>query len=686
MAKVDLERVNEAMDSFLKKAEAVNLRRRDIVENLPQLLSAIRMFERLEELMSGVEENSQRFKVYLDLAQSIASKGENYKVAKGLTEREAYLADKVPKGSDRLSYDEVSELLKLIRSSKLEKFVEFIDAESPGDFQRFRELVVEEASESASKAVKAALEEYRNSGQGLGSVSRKSSTISDFLTNRVTGYQDFVGDSNIGTAYLPSKGRGLGSKEEYRQAETREEEKSEAVISASDAIKDFIYNYTPPKDEKNIEVKIEKGSKEEEDSESSLWSTLKTVGLIAGVISAGSFLINKFGKILDDISSLREVIDEMEEAKEEYSAEFSNRATNSFLESEGVNVQSAAGVASREFKGRDIRQDPRVLLEEFEPDLVLAYNSLPEGERSKYGGVTQWFLGNPNNIVTQTINKAKESLGLPVKEYTPEMLGAARTLMSGSGVLGTTPIRSGFGNWWRATVGNITGYNILGDKYYDAATTIVPKDPKDMTPEELAGVAYSMSQQRANALVTAYFAGGQDFWENYYPGVTYEGLKGLEGVEAVRYALGTEKAKKIAQRLNRNAWVYTDRDVSITDSEFQASRKFTAPIELVGELAAKYGDPRGSGDLDRIRYAQETGDLSVLNSIFSKAPANLSPQEKEEFIDQVVNRRSDFLNEDEYREYYNYKEASERSSVPIIYNTSVVSTTNATPAQIPGDL
>ena len=90
--------------------------------------------------------------------------------------------------------------------------------------------------------------------------------------------------------------------------------------------------------------------------------------------------------------------------------------------------------------------------------------------------------------------------------------------------------------------------------------------------------------------------------------------------------------------------------------------------------------------MDRIRYAQETGDLSVLNSIFSKAPANLSPQEKEEFIDQVVNRRSDFLNEDEYREYYNYKEASERSSVPIIYNTSVVSTTNATPAQIPGDL
>ncbi len=686
MAKVDLERVNEAMDSFLKKAEAVNLRRRDIVENLPQLLSAIRMFERLEELMSGVEENSQRFKVYLDLAQSIASKGENYKVAKSLTEREAYLADKAPKGSDRLSYDEVSELLKLIRSSKLEKFVEFIDAESPRDFQRFRELVVEEASESASKAVKAALEDYRNSGQGLGSVSRKSSTVSDFLTNRVTGYQDFVGDSHIGTAYLPSKGRGLGSKEEYRQAETREEEKAEAVVSASDAIKDFIYNYTPPKDEKNIEVKIEKGSKEEEDSESSLWSTLKTVGLIAGVISAGSYLFKNFDSIVsaiqnsgisDMIQSIKDEWDRINQRRnyanskiEDYSEAFDQSVVNREFEvMQGGDVQAAR----QAYRASGLQDSQLFHKGDIKADLFHLVNTIPEF----YSGEENWWWKILSKLSDNEVANLLTENGY---QHTEQEVAAFRALVYGDKVVEKRDSETKRSQI--SAVGRI----------------VSPATLRNLTPEEEAQLFDDVAREQAPvAMLSAYFSDVHNTRGKLKTkGVPHHALTNLSPEEQVEEALSSETAMAKFSKLNRSRdlFRYIDKDARLVDAEYNVGTNYV-PLVLLGELVSKYGDPRGGGTLDELAYYQNMNDSSQAYQLLTNRLTREYPGASEEDIrrlaEEVIYGRGDMSSEEGRRSIIN-REVSDINrgqgvySSPVYQSTTVVQNTTITSNQIPGDL
>lgn len=151
MSKVSLEKINESMDSFLKKADAVSLSKKDIESNLTQVATAIKYFERLLELMQAVGKESPRFKTYFDMAQSIASISDSNVEPRRLVEREAFLAD-VAGDANRLSYQESMDILKLMRSSKLEKFVEFMDAAASDDFNKFKELVIEVAKDAPKGA------------------------------------------------------------------------------------------------------------------------------------------------------------------------------------------------------------------------------------------------------------------------------------------------------------------------------------------------------------------------------------------------------------------------------------------------------------------------------------------------------------------------------------------------------
>lgn len=100
MAEIKLNDINSAMDSFLKKADEVKLKKKDLMDNMPQLLQAIKMFDRLQELHNSVsDKDSPRAKNYFNLAQQIASINEGWQNAHQQISREAFLADREGVGS-----------------------------------------------------------------------------------------------------------------------------------------------------------------------------------------------------------------------------------------------------------------------------------------------------------------------------------------------------------------------------------------------------------------------------------------------------------------------------------------------------------------------------------------------------------------------------------------------------------
>ena len=155
--------INSAMETFLKKADEVKLRKKDLMDNMPQLLQAIKMFDRLQELYNSVtDKDSPRAKNYFNLAQQIASINEGWQNAHQQVSREAFLADKEGAGfPNRLSKEESEQLRKLMQSSKLKDFVEFLDMESPQTYEKFKGIVLQEAeSMVGTKIVQDALRDY----------------------------------------------------------------------------------------------------------------------------------------------------------------------------------------------------------------------------------------------------------------------------------------------------------------------------------------------------------------------------------------------------------------------------------------------------------------------------------------------------------------------------------------------
>ena len=227
MAEIKLNDINSAMDSFLKKADEVKLRKKDLMDNMPQLLQAIKMFDRLQELYNSVsDKDSPRAKNYFNLAQQIASINEGWQNAHQQVSREAFLADREGAGyPDRLSKEESEQLRKLMQSSKLKDFVEFLDMESPQTYEKFKGIVLQEAeSMVGTKIVQDALRDYYLATSH--DISKSNLSLREWLSVKLAEFVESINkdaeeESKDKTKGKPSSDDTLVQDEEERQEKVK---------------------------------------------------------------------------------------------------------------------------------------------------------------------------------------------------------------------------------------------------------------------------------------------------------------------------------------------------------------------------------------------------------------------------------------------------------------------------------
>lgn len=325
MAEIKLNDINSAMETFLKKADEVKLKKKDLMDNMPQLLQAIKMFDRLQELYNSVtDKDSPRAKNYFNLAQQIASINEGWQNAHQQVSREAFLADKEGAGfPNRLSKEESEQLKKLMQSSKLKDFVEFLDMESPQTYEKFKGIVLQEAeSMVGTKIVKDALRDYYLATSS--DISKSNLSLREWLSVKLA---DFIENINKDSEDDSDKSSGnksvrasaedetLIQDEEERQEKVKTDQSVAEIVKTSGKIDSALRKREPEKSKTKVKVKSKPWRAPKGTWMDDLVQLLKWAGYLAGGIAAVAGLSNI---IVDQIKRAREQQDLLKKNLDEY--------------------------------------------------------------------------------------------------------------------------------------------------------------------------------------------------------------------------------------------------------------------------------------------------------------------------------------------------------------------------------
>lgn len=325
MAEIKLNDINFAMETFLKKADEVKLKKKDLMDNMPQLLQAIKMFDRLQELYNSVtDKDSPRAKNYFNLAQQIASINEGWQNAHQQVSREAFLADKEGAGfPNRLSKEESEQLKKLMQSSKLKDFVEFLDMESPQTYEKFKGIVLQEAeSMVGTKIVKDALRDYYLATSS--DISKSNLSLREWLSVKLA---DFIENINKDSEDDSDKSSGnksvrasaedetLIQDEEERQEKVKTDQAVAEIVKTSGKIDSALRKREPEKSKTKVKVKSKPWRAPKGTWMGDLVQLLKWAGYLAGGIVAVAGVSNI---IVDQIKRARKQQDLLKKNLDEY--------------------------------------------------------------------------------------------------------------------------------------------------------------------------------------------------------------------------------------------------------------------------------------------------------------------------------------------------------------------------------
>lgn len=322
MAEIKLNDINSAMETFLKKADEVKLKKKDLMDNMPQLLQAIKMFDRLQELYNSVtDKDSPRAKNYFNLAQQIASINEGWQNAHQQVSREAFLADKEGAGfPNRLSKEESEQLKKLMQSSKLKDFVEFLDMESPQTYEKFKGIVLQEAeSMVGTKIVQDALRDYYLATSS--DISKSNLSLREWLSVKLA---DFIENINKDSEDDSDKSSGkksvrasaedetLVQDEEERQEKVKTDQAVAEIVKTSGKIDAALRKREPEKSKTKVKVKSKPWKAPKGTWMGDLMQLLKWGGYLAGGVAAMAAMIPG---IIKAINYFKETYKEGEEQK-----------------------------------------------------------------------------------------------------------------------------------------------------------------------------------------------------------------------------------------------------------------------------------------------------------------------------------------------------------------------------------
>lgn len=322
MAEIKLNDINSAMETFLKKADEVKLKKKDLMDNMPQLLQAIKMFDRLQELYNSVtDKDSPRAKNYFNLAQQIASINEGWQNAHQQVSREAFLADKEGAGfPNRLSKEESEQLRKLMQSSKLKDFVEFLDMESPQTYEKFKGIVLQEAeSMVGTKIVQDALRDYYLATSS--DISKSNLSLREWLSVKLA---DFIENINKDSEDDSDKSSGkksvrvsaedetLVQDEEERQEKVKTDQAVAEIVKTSGKIDSALRKREPEKSKTKVKVKSKPWKAPKGTWMGDLMQLLKWGGYLAGGVAAMAAMLPGITKA---INYFKETYKEGEEQK-----------------------------------------------------------------------------------------------------------------------------------------------------------------------------------------------------------------------------------------------------------------------------------------------------------------------------------------------------------------------------------
>lgn len=318
MAEIKLNDINSAMDSFLKKADEVKLRKKDLMDNMPQLLQAIKMFDRLQELYNSVsDKDSPRAKNYFNLAQQIASINEGWQNAHQQISREAFLADREGAGSpNRLSKEESEQLRKLMQSSKLKDFVEFLDMESPQTYEKFKGIVLQEAESTVgTKVVQDALRDYYLATSH--DISKSNLSLREWLSVKLADFVESINKDAEEESKDKPKGKPfsddtLVQDEEERQEKVKTDQAVAEIVKTSGKIDSALRKKEPEKSQTKVKVKSKPWKAPKGTWMGDLVQLLKWAGYLAGGVAAVAGLIPGITKA---INYFKETYKEGEEQK-----------------------------------------------------------------------------------------------------------------------------------------------------------------------------------------------------------------------------------------------------------------------------------------------------------------------------------------------------------------------------------
>lgn len=321
MAEIKLNDINSAMDSFLKKADEVKLRKKDLMDNMPQLLQAIKMFDRLQELYNSVsDKDSPRAKNYFNLAQQIASINEGWQNAHQQVAREAFLADREGVGyPDRLSKEESEQLRKLMQSSKLKDFVEFLDMESPQTYEKFKGIVLQEAeSMVGTKVVQDALRDYYLTTSH--DISKSNLSLREWLSVKLAEFVESINKDAEEELKDKTKGKlssddTLVQDEEERQEKVKTDQAVAEIVKTSGKIDSALRKKEPEKSQTKVKVKSKPWKAPKGTWMGDFVQLLKWAGYLAAGVAAVAGVSNL---IVDQIKRAREQQDLLKNNLDEY--------------------------------------------------------------------------------------------------------------------------------------------------------------------------------------------------------------------------------------------------------------------------------------------------------------------------------------------------------------------------------
>lgn len=321
MAEIKLNDINSAMDSFLKKADEVKLRKKDLMDNMPQLLQAIKMFDRLQELYNSVsDKDNPRAKNYFNLSQQIASINEGWQNAHQQISREAFLADREGVGSpNRLSKEESEQLRKLMQSSKLKDFVEFLDMESPQTYEKFKGIVLQEAeSMVGTKVVQDALRDYYLATSH--DISKSNLSLREWLSVKLADFVESINKDAEEESKDKTKGKlssddTLVQDEEERQEKVKTDQAVAEIVKTSGKIDSALRKKEPEKSQTKVKVKSKPWKAPKGTWMGDFVQLLKWAGYLAAGVAAVAGVSNL---IVDQIKRAREQQDLLKNNLDEY--------------------------------------------------------------------------------------------------------------------------------------------------------------------------------------------------------------------------------------------------------------------------------------------------------------------------------------------------------------------------------